>query len=268
MKSLYEHVPERTGVGMSAIKRHEKIMELLIANQEITVGELSDTLSVTGKTIREDLARLEEMGLLMRVHGGAVLAQNDQYGILSGQGINTKHMPEKGEIAERALSYIQPNDIIALDGGSTTLEIARRLPAIPLTVVTNDLFILSELARREQVRLVVPGGERNRNMLISSQAIEYVRGLNIHKAFVSSTALHPEFGLSIYTGDLVPFKKALVAAAQHVYGVVDHQKFGQFALWTFASCSEMDMVITDSGLSDAQAEQFRQAGVPLDVAKR
>lgn len=254
---------ERMGVLMSVIKRHERIMELLIASQEITVGELSDTLNVTGKTIREDLAKLEEMGLLVRVHGGAVLAQNDQYGILSGQGVNTKHMREKAEIAEHALQYIQPNDIIALDGGSTTLEIARRLPVIPLTVVTNDLFIISELSRREQIRLVVPGGERNRNMLISSQAIEYLRGLNIHKAFVSSTALHPEFGLSIYTGDLVPFKKALVETAQKVYGVVDHQKFGQFALWTFASCAEMDKIITDSGLSKEQSDQFRKAGIPL-----
>ncbi|MCL9662389.1 DeoR/GlpR family DNA-binding transcription regulator [Paenibacillus hunanensis] len=251
---------------MSALKRHERIMEILIASQEITVGELSDTLHVTGKTIREDLAKLEEMGLLVRVHGGAVLAQNDQYGILSGQGTNTKHMPEKSEIAERALHYIQPGDIIALDGGSTTLEIARRLPSMPLTVVTNDLFILSELARKEQVRLVVPGGERNRNMLVSSQAIEYVRGLNIHKAFVSSTALHPEFGLSIYTGDLVPFKKALVDTAQKVYGVIDHQKFGQFALWTFATCSELDMIITDSGLSSEHAKHFQQAGIPLDQA--
>lgn len=103
-------------------------------------------------------------------------------------------------------------------------------------------------------------------MLVSSQAIEYVRGLNIHKAFVSSTALHPEFGLSIYTGDLVPFKKALVDTAQKVYGVIDHQKFGQFALWTFATCSELDMIITDSGLSSEHAKHFQQAGIPLDQA--
>lgn len=253
---------------MSALKRHERIMEILISHQEVTVSQLSEMMNVTGKTIREDLAKLEDMGLLTRVHGGAVLAQNDQYGILSGQGMNTKHMSEKVEIAERALHYIQPNDIIALDGGSTTLEIAKRLPNIPLTVVTNDLFILSELAKREQVRLVVPGGERTRNMLISSQAVEYVRGLNIHKAFVSSTALHPEFGLSIYTGDLVPFKRALVETAQHVYGVVDHQKFGQFALWTFATCQQLDMIITDSGLSTEQVAHFQQSNIPLDIASQ
>jgi len=253
---------------MSALKRHERIMEILISHQEVTVSQLSEMMNVTGKTIREDLAKLEDMGLLTRVHGGAVLAQNDQYGILSGQGTNTKHMSEKVEIAERALHYIQPNDIIALDGGSTTLEIAKRLPNVPLTVVTNDLFILSELAKREQVRLVVPGGERTRNMLISSQAVEYVRSLNIHKAFVSSTALHPEFGLSIYTGDLVPFKKALVETAQQVYGVVDHQKFGQFALWTFAACQQLDMIITDSGLSAEQIEHFKQSNLPLDIATK
>ncbi|AOZ93463.1 DeoR/GlpR family DNA-binding transcription regulator [Paenibacillus crassostreae] len=249
---------------MSPLKRHEKIMEALISGQEVTVVELSEMLQVTGKTVREDLDKLESMGLLTRVHGGAILAQNDQFGILTSKGVTEKHSQEKVQIAQHALQYIEQGDIIALDGGSTTLEIAKRLDNQPLTVITNDLFIINELTRKDQIMLVVPGGSRVRNVLVNEDAPRMISELNIHKAFISATAIHPEFGLSIYTGDLVPLKKAFIQTAQQVYGVVDHIKFGQFALRTFATCAEMDVIITDSGLPEQMAKRFSESGITLD----
>lgn len=111
---------------MSPIRRHERIMEVLLTNKEVTVAELSDKLGVTGKTIREDLTRLEEQGLIVRVHGGAILAQSDQFGILPSKEPLAKHADEKADIALRALQHIEPNDIIALDGGARHW----RLPAV------------------------------------------------------------------------------------------------------------------------------------------
>ena len=248
---------------MNPLKRHEKIMEALLERQEVTVSDLSELLQVTGKTVREDLDKLESMGLLVRVHGGAMLAQNDQYGILNSRGAGETPVRET-EIAERALAYIKPGDIVALDGGSTTLEMAKRLDNQPLTVITSDLYIIAELTKKEQVRLVVPGGARVRNMLVGEDTAAFISGLNIHKAFISTTALHPEFGLSIYTGDLVPLKKAMIAAAQQVFGVVDHYKFGQFALRTFAQCSELDYIISDRNLDEETAALYRQSGVNVD----
>ncbi|MBR2563681.1 MAG: DeoR/GlpR transcriptional regulator [Paenibacillus sp.] len=249
---------------MNPLKRHEKIMEALLERQEVTVSDLSDLLQVTGKTVREDLDKLESMGLLVRVHGGAMLAQNDQYGILNSRVALEKNQTEKIEIAERALRYIKPGDIVALDGGSTTLEIAKRLDNQPLTVITSDLYIIAELTKKEQIRLVVPGGSRVRNMLVGEDTAAFISGLNIHKAFISTTALHPEFGLSIYTGDLVPLKKAMIAAAQQVFGVVDHYKFGQFALRTFAQCAELDYIISDNHLDEETAGLYKQMGVLVD----
>ena len=159
---------------MNPLKRHEKIMEALLQRQEVTVSDLSELLQVTGKRVREDLAKRERRGLLVRVHGGAMLAQNDHYGILNSRGVIEKHHPEKTEIAERALAYIRPGDIVALDGGSTTLEMARRMDNLPLTVVTNDLFIIAELTKKEQVRLVVPGGARVRNMLVGDDTANFI----------------------------------------------------------------------------------------------
>ncbi|RTE08552.1 DeoR/GlpR family DNA-binding transcription regulator [Paenibacillus whitsoniae] len=248
---------------MNPLRRYETIMEVLLAQKEVTVSELSERLAVTGKTIREDLAKLEEKGLLVRIHGGAMLAQSDQLGILSAKAPNVKHTDKKSEIASLALRYIQPRDIIALDSGSTTLEIARRLDNQPLTVVTNDLFIISELVHKDEIRLVVPGGYRLRNMLTGPEAVEYVKGLNIQKAFLSATGVHLQHGFTIYTSDLVEYKRALIGSSATVYGVVDHYKFGQCALRTFASLSEMAMILTDSGLSDETAQSFRDAGIDI-----
>jgi DeoR family fructose operon transcriptional repressor len=248
---------------MNAIRRYEKIMEVLLANREVTVMELSEQLEVSGKTIREDLGKLEEQKLLVRVHGGAILAQNEQLGILSTRVSNTKHLTEKQEIAALANKYIHTGDVIALDGGSTTLEIARLLDNMPLTVITNDLYIISELTKKDQIKLVVPGGYRVRNMLAGDEAVTYLRRLNVQKAFISATALHLEYGLSIYTGDLIPFKEAMVETAQATYAVLDHYKFGQCALRTYAQLADIDMIITDSGLSAEVADAYKKAGVTI-----
>lgn len=248
---------------MNALRRYEKIMERLLVEKEVTVAELSESLQVTGKTIREDLAKLEERGLLQRVHGGAMLAQSDQHGILPQKEALLKHSGEKAEIAETAVSLIEPDDIIALDGGSTTLEIAKRLENRPLTVVTNDLFIIGELARKEEIRLVVPGGYRVRNMLAGADAAAFVRRLNIRKAFLSATGVHPEYGFTIYTGDLVEYKRALTETAAQSYGVVDSHKFGKCALMTFAQLSEIRTVITDGGLGAETAKAYLDLGVTI-----
>ncbi|UJF34988.1 DeoR/GlpR family DNA-binding transcription regulator [Paenibacillus hexagrammi] len=249
---------------MNPLRRYEIIMEALLAQQEVTVNELSEQLEVTGKTIREDLAKLEEKGLLVRIHGGAMLAQSDQHGILSSKEPIIKHADEKVEIAELALKHIQPRDIIALDGGSTTLEIARRLENQPLTVVTNDVYIISELVRKDEIRLVVPGGTRIRNMLAGPEASEYVSKLNIQKSFISATGVHLQYGFTIYTSELVEYKRALINSSHTVYGVVDHYKFGQCALRTFAELSEISMIITDRQLPSETAEQFRDKGIQLE----
>ncbi|CQR56375.1 DeoR/GlpR family DNA-binding transcription regulator [Paenibacillus riograndensis] len=249
---------------MNPIRRHEMIMEVLLNQKDVTVNELSDKLQVTGKTIREDLSKLEEQGLIMRVHGGAVLAQSDQFGILPSKNPLDKYSDEKTEIAQLALAHIAEDDIIALDGGSTTLEIARRLDNIPLTVITNDVYIISELVQKDRIRLVVPGGYRVRNILAGPEAVSYVQKLNIEKAFLSATAVHIEHGLSIYTGDFIDFKQALVSTARTVFAVCDHHKFGHTALRTFASLQEVDVLLTDSGLAQETAEQFRNAGVNIE----
>lgn len=248
---------------MSAIRRYEQIMEALLASGEVSVGELAARLHVTGKTIRQDLEKLEAKGLLRRTHGGAVPAESGYASMLREPLPDASHLEEKRQAAERARQLIEPGDIIALDSGSTTLEIARRLNNEPLTVITNDLYIIGELIAKDRIRLVVPGGVRSRNLLVSEEAGQFLRKLNVQKAFLSTTGIHPEFGFTIFTQMHVEQKRAMIETAKHVYCVADHSKFDKCALMTFAALHEVSSIVTDGGLPDETARKYEQAGVSL-----
>ncbi|TFE24288.1 DeoR/GlpR family DNA-binding transcription regulator [Cohnella luojiensis] len=251
---------------MLAISRHQSILELLQAQGTVQVSELSERLSVTPKTVREDLEKLEEKGLLKRIHGGAVCPSDQSDPMLPLQIPNVKHSKEKEAIALHALRYIQQDDVIALDAGSTTLEIAKKLPNMSLTVMTNDLLIIRELMMKEQIRLVVPGGYRHRNVLIGNEALEWLTRLNVQKLFLSATGVHDKFGLSVFTGELLDLKKAYLAGAKEIYGVVDHSKFDRAALQTFASLEDLDILITDDGLDDETLRRYEGGSVKIERA--
>lgn len=250
---------------MLSIERHEYILRQLERVRIVRVAQLSAELGVTEKTVREDLEKLEEKGLLKRIHGGAIAVAEGDEPILPQLSQDARRLAEKQRIASRAAAAIAPGDVVALDGGSTTLEIARLLPNEPLTIVTNDVFIIAELARKDRVRLVVPGGYRERNLLVGSEGESFVRGLNIHKAFMSATGIHRSFGLTVFTGTQLPMKRALVETASAVYCVADHSKFGRSALVTFAALHELDTIFTDDGLPEETAAEYRGAGVQVDT---
>lgn len=251
---------------MLAITRHQFILDLLQTHGSVQVSELSERFDVTSKTIREDLEKLEEKGLLRRIHGGAVSQSESADSMLPLQIPNTKYSKEKEAIAIHALQYINDYDVIALDAGSTTLEIAKRLPNTPLTVLTNDLLIIRELMLKDQIRLVVPGGYRHHNVLVGNDALEWLTRLNVQKLFISATGVHDKFGLSVFTSELMDLKKAYISEAKEIYGVADHSKFDRAALLTFASLQDLDVLITDDGLDDEQLQRYEGGSVKIERA--
>jgi len=251
---------------MLAVTRHQSILELLQSQGTVQVSELSERFAVTSKTIREDLEKLEEKGLLTRIHGGAISRNDVKEPILPLQIPNTKRIKEKEAIALHARRYIREDDIIALDAGSTTLEIAKIIPDMPLTVLTNDLLIIRELMPKERIRLVVPGGYRHRNVLIGNDALEWLTRLNVQKCFLSATGVHDKFGLSVFTGELLELKKAYVSCAKEIYAVVDHMKFDRAALQTFAALQDVHLLITDDGVDEQTLRRYEEGG-PVKIER-
>jgi len=252
---------------MLAAERHRKIIEKLEQLGAVKVSELSELFQVTEKTVREDLEKLEEKGLLKRTHGGAVSEQEGEDSLNPLHFPNSKHLREKTAIAALALSCIEPNDIIALDAGSTTLEMAKLMPNMPVTVLTNDLLIIRELTVKDQVRLVIPGGYRHNNLLIGAESQEWIKRLNVHKLFLSTTGIHLEYGLTIFTEELTKLKKLYMENAKMVYCLADHSKFDKGALITFAGLTEIDCIITDAGISSEVAAKYEALDIRMMKAE-
>lgn len=248
---------------MLAAERHRHIIKQLEEKGSVRVSELSEQFQVTEKTVREDLEKLEEKGLLKRLHGGAVLPPDNEDSILPLQYPNSKHQSEKAAIAERAIAAIEPDDIIALDAGSTTLEMARRLKNIPLTVLTNDLLIIRELTLKDQIRLIVPGGYRQNNLLIGNEWHEWIKKLNVHKLFLSTTGIHLEYGLTIFTEELAKLKQVYMECSKEIYCLADHSKFDKGALITFAELTNIHYIITDSQIDKEVLRKYEEQGVRI-----
>jgi len=222
---------------MLSVRRLEEIARILEREKTIDVNALSTRLGVTGKTIRQDLAKLEEIGLLERVHGGAVLKQNGN-GIYPIQQRKQLHLEEKDRIAQAALEYIEEDDTIILDGGSTTLQLARRLGDKRIVAITNDLPIASELLNKENVTLYVTGGKLRREGVFTLLGRDAERTISRHhasKLFLATSALDFAQGLMVLSEDEAEVKRAMVAAAKKVICLVDYSKFHKLAFISFAS---------------------------------
>ena len=217
-----------------------------------TIAELSSRLGVSEATVRRDLQSLEERHLVRRVHGGAEPVRHGSAGELLFNEKASLHAVEKELIAERALDYIQDNDAIFLDGGSTVLALANKLKMRKnLTIVTNSLMAASELMETSH-RLILLGGEfraRSRTLVgpLTSRILET---LSIHTAFLGTMGFTVESGISTTDPNEAYTKELVMQRAAQVILLSDSSKLGSPSLATSGTVEDIDLIITDSHVSE------------------
>ena len=143
---------------MLVAERHEKITEIVNTKGSIRVSELSQLFKVTEETIRRDLEKLEKEEKLQRSHGGAVSIKKEEQMERPYFEREIRNVPEKTAVAEEAVKNVVENDTIILDASTTAWYMAKRLPDIPLTVITNSMKVAMELSSREKVTVISCGG--------------------------------------------------------------------------------------------------------------
>lgn len=252
---------------MLTVKRWEEIIRILERDGSIDVNSLSDHFGVTAKTIRQDLAELEAKGLLERVHGGAVFKSNGS-GVFPIQERKQHNLEEKERIAAAALKYIQNSDTIILDGGSTTLQLAKKLTDQRLVVITNDLIIAGELLPHESVTLYLSGGKLRREgvyTLLGREAERIINSYKVNKVFLATSAFDFKQGLTVLSEEEAEIKKAMLNAAKEVICLADYSKFHKVALVSFAPLKKIDHLITDSRISETDLKYLKGQGVKVEV---
>lgn len=243
-------------------ERHLRILEQARSRSRVEVAALARELDVTSETIRRDLTILEQQGQLRRVHGGAVHIQRLGYEP-SVTARRERQMAEKARISRAALELLPDGGSILIDSGTTTMEFARRLPSdLAISVVTNSLQVATLLSEWPQVELLMLGGRLREvtRALVGPWPTSALAGLRVDVAFLGTNGVTPEAGLTTPDQAEAEVKRAMVDAAGLVVCLADHTKIGLTQLCRFADLDEVDVIVTDSGLDDALAEELSAAG--------
>jgi DeoR/GlpR family transcriptional regulator of sugar metabolism len=249
-------------------ERQRKIVELVNQKLSVRVSELSKIFSVTEETIRRDLEKLEKENLLMRSHGGAVSIEEEQ-GETSYLEREITNAAEKKAIANQAIKYIEPGDQIVLDASTTAWYMAKELPDMPLTVLTNSIKVAIELSKKEQIKVISTGGT------LLTQSLSYVgplaeRSLNmyhVNKVFLSCKGVHIDRGLSDFNEMQALLKKQMMEIADEKILLADSSKFGTRAFSQIAPLSKIDKIITDSKLDEQTKSQLEEKNINLTIVE-
>lgn len=252
---------------MIPLERQRAILKMLDEQGSVSINNLVDSLGVSHMTVRRDIHRLEELGRVVSVLGGVSrperLALDQSHTVKEGL-----KQAEKLAIAQAAVERIQPGNVVFLDAGTTTLAIAHRLAPMPnLIFVTNDLSIALSLSERSTNELYFAGGALDRANLSSDGSLTagMVAQFNVDVAFTSTSSFDLR-GTSVPTDAKLAVKRAIKASAAQTILVSDSSKYGRIANLRAVKLTDIDEIITDSGLADSAVEKIKELGIPLTLA--
>jgi DeoR/GlpR family transcriptional regulator of sugar metabolism len=248
--------------------RLQVIADLVRERGSVRGRDLVQVLGVTDETIRRDLARLAEQGLLRRTHGGAMALR-------LGDETDTafrlrEHAAEKAAIGRRAAELVADGSSIILDSGTTTLGLARALHGKQdLVVVTTAVTNAIELVGNPTTTVIMTGGViRPTTFGASGQlAAATLRGLHVDQTFLAIHSVSVEGGLTYPLFEEVDAKRAMIEAASEVILLADHSKFGRQALVRVAPITAVHRIITTSGIDPAEAAAIRDLGIDLIIVE-
>ncbi len=229
-----------------------------MANGEATVQQLSKMYDVSDMTIRRDLLKMEQAGLIKRTYGGAIsVGRNIETSVETRLSEN---LDRKIAIAELCVKLVRPKDTILMDAGTTVMEVARRLPeGLGLTVITNAMTVVNVLIDKPGIELMILGGpfQHTPQVTVGSSVIESIKSLNVSRAFITATGFSLDFGLTDANILQSEIKRHMMDRAQIRTLVIDSSKYGVLSLSRFADLKEFDQIITDDQLDPDVVQQIR-----------
>ncbi|HWD66636.1 MAG TPA: DeoR/GlpR family DNA-binding transcription regulator [Caulobacteraceae bacterium] len=260
---------------MHAEERERLILGLVRTRGFTTFQQLDSQLDASPATIRRDLARLAKERLLVRVRGGVRLSatpsvQDGGVAELSGVPFHENiglHPHEKSAIGRAAAAFCVPGEGVMIDGGSTTLQMCPHLAGLNLQVLTNSLHIVDALLSQPGTRILVPAGSvfREQNIILSASGHENMTRFHAPKLFMGAAAVGPH-GIMQADVILVVSERRLIERAEEIILLVDSSKFQGPSGHIVCGLDEIDVVITDAGVTKSQQEMVRAAGVRLIIA--
>jgi len=256
---------------MHSTQREQLILKLLGERGFIGFQELDQILDASPATIRRDLERMAATGQLERIRGGARLAITQVETLqLAGAPFHENiglHSSEKAKIGRAAAAMCATGGAIIIDGGSTTLQMCPHLDGKGLQVLTNSLHIVSALLPQSTTRVSVPAGTlfREQNIILSPFDDDGMKRFHASKLFMGAASLGHR-GLMQADTLLVQAERRLFALADEIIVLVDSSKFAAMAGHLVIPLEDIDQIITDQRITDADRSMVERADIKLVIA--
>lgn len=247
-------------------ERRRHIVERLRRDGKIVASDLSAEMDVSEDTIRRDLRELAGAGLLQRVHGGALprTPSNPSYMVRTGESPRAKDA-----IAQAAARLVQPGQVILIDAGTTTLQVAHHLPAdLRATVVTNSPPVAIALAAHEMVDVIVAGGHLYKESLanIGAATIEALGRVRTDICFLGVAGVHPDAGISVLVYEEAYVKRAMIEGAGEVVALASAEKLGTAAPYMVGPLDLLTQIVTERSATEVVLEPYRARGLSIVLA--
>lgn len=251
--------------------RRKKILEWIEKEESVKLAELNNRLDVSEITIRRDLKWLEEMGYIHIVKGGALRKPESAIAHIDFEKRLDENKHQKELIAQYAVShFVEPNDIIILEGGSTVSLMATHLSIPGITVITDGPAVVNNAAKfLKNIKLICCGGilRPKEFTFVGPQAEDFFAHYRAAKCFISAYGFTFSDGLMDYSHDEVRVKHSMINHSQKTIVLLDSSKIGITALIPSISVDTIDSIITDSGIKPSDRERLQSMGIDVHIAE-
>ena len=257
---------ERAATQLLSAERRQAILDALRRDGKVVAARLVEELGVSEDTIRRDLRELAAGGLVQRVHGGALPPAPQPGSFARRRETSTD---AKAALAAKAAGLLAGARVVLLDGSTTNLELARRLPADqPRTVLTNSPPIATALADHPTADVVLIGGRLDKaaQVTVGPAAVDFIRSVRADAVVLGVCALHPEHGLSTDDLEEAHVKRAMVAASADVIALATSDKLRAGSPYVVAPVAELTHLVAEAAAPDDLLDPYRALGVMVSRA--
>ena len=251
--------------------RADQIMKLLLRSGSVNVDELALKTRSSAPSIRRDLARLEQRGLILRTHGGAALVEPLLYepfrNDITFQAREARHAEEKRRIGLAAAELVQQHDTIGIIAGTTTTQVGRALRhRSGIHVMTNAINIGMELCNQPAIRTTMTGGVLAwvwAFALVGPHALQTLEDINLDRVFLSVTGFDLNRGATTLEMEEATVARKMAAQSRQVVVVADSSKIGLVGPSVICPIDRVDVLVTDQGLASSKRKEIERAGVQV-----
>lgn len=252
---------------MKGYNRLEQIMDYLKGQNLVTVDQLVAITQASPATIRRDLIKLDQEGVISRAHGGVTLNRFIPSQPTTHEKMH-RSLAEKHAIASTAASFVKAGDAIVLDAGTTMIELARQLTHMPLRVITSDLHIALFLSEFKQIEVTIIGGriDDSSQSCIGEHGRRLLQNISPDIAFISCNSWDIARGVTSPTEEKAALKRDMITNGKRRVLLADSSKYGAWSLFNVAHLNTLTDIVTDSHLDESIQSQLGELGIGLHFA--